>query len=263
LFTVAMTHVVPLHVASDEQSVATLQSNWHEALQPTCIPFWLPRSHCSPVSIVPLPQSAPTQTPFWQVLFVPQLVPFASGVPAAHFWPVWPLTITELHDSTPLHGFMSSHEFGFVVHENLQVGSQPEPTVFMPAPKSQSSPGSTIPLPHIPDPHTPFEQTMLVPHVVPFALFDPAVHVCIVSLHVPLFTHAFVDAQLRMVSVLTHENLHVLSQPSPFVELPSSHSSGASTIPSPHDPATQLPITQTLPCPHEAPFISGVPGAHL
>ena len=81
-------------------------------------------------------------------------------------------------------------------------------------------------------------------HGVPFATFPPAVHVWLAP-QVPLLTHGFVDEQLRVVSVDRQLNLQSLSQPvpGPFA-LPLSHSSCASTTPSPQVGATQLSFTQ-------------------
>jgi hypothetical protein len=76
-------------------------------------------------------------------------------------------------------------------------------------------------------------------------------------------THALVDLQSRVGSVLTQLNLQSLSQPSPLIELPSSHSSPGSTTPSPHAGAEQLPLTQYFMGAHIAPLPSGVPGVHV
>ncbi len=87
---------------------------------------------------------------------------------------------------------------------------------------------------------------------------------CVPSLHVVGVSHGVCSAvQSRVESVETHENLQLLSQPSPFTRLPSSHSSGATVMPSPHDDRVQSPLLQTLPVPHGVPSVRFVPGTHV
>src|SRR5262245_25165872 len=75
--------------------------------------------------------------------------------------------------------------------------------------------------------------------------------------------HASAGVQLRAGSDDLQLNLQLLSQPSPSVALPSSHSSGAVTIPSPHFDATHWPARQSIPLPHASPSESGVPAWHV
>ena len=58
---------------------------------------------------------------------IPHAIPFIAFIPAMHFCPAFPFTITETHASTPLHGFMSGQLSGIFRHENLQFASQPVP----------------------------------------------------------------------------------------------------------------------------------------
>ena len=59
------------------------------------------------------------------------------------------------HDSLPLHGSMSSHEFGLIEHENKQLFSHPVPGPLFALPKSHCSPASVAALPHTPLVHAP------------------------------------------------------------------------------------------------------------
>src|SRR5262249_41976906 len=129
--TVPVTHV-PLATQglAEVQLALVWQSNWQVAEQPCPVPFWAPRSHCSPASTTPLPHTAAgvLHTPLLHTLPPPQEVPSASGVPAAHFWPGVPVgPVTVLQVSAPLHGLPSSQVLGAFVHEKVQLGSQPEP----------------------------------------------------------------------------------------------------------------------------------------
>src|SRR5207245_1725104 len=141
---------------------------------------------------------------------------------------------------------------------------------------SQSSFGpSTTPSPHdgatqTPPLHTlPAAASLAIPaslpgpQLVPSPTGVPAVQTCVVSLHVPCPAHGSLGAQSRVGSAVTHEYLHVVSQPSPLVALPSSHSSGAVTIPSPHVDVVHVPPLHTCPAPHDCPSPSGVPALHV
>src|SRR5262249_49491963 len=149
-----------------------------------------------------------------------------------HFCPVCPLTMTVLHASTPLQSLASRHESGASVQENVQLVSQPVFGPF-PAPKSQASPISVMPLPQtaLGALHTPFWQTKPPPHGTPSGVGSArgahtcwAVHVCT--------SHAGGAAQ--SIAGITQENKQVLSHPSPFMMFPSSHCSPGSTTLSPH-----------------------------
>src|SRR3569623_1961472 len=156
-----------------------------------------------------------------QMCAVPQFVPFASAVPAAHFWPVWPLTVTLAHVSAPLHGFVSAHCVSDV-HENVQFDSQPVPGPLFAVPKSHCSLPSTMPLPQL----APLVLQMpVVPQIVLSGSQVPAEHSCVVSLHVPCPAQISVGVQSRVESVDTQLNAQSLLQPSPSVEFASSHSS--------------------------------------
>src|SRR3569623_3140755 len=103
-----------------------------------------------------------------QMCAAPQFVPLASAVPAAHFWPVWPLTVTLAHGAAPLHGVVSAHCVSDV-HENVQFDSQPVPGPLFAVPKSHCSLPSTMPLPQLAPLvwHVPAESMQHVPHAVP------------------------------------------------------------------------------------------------
>src|SRR6185437_2913155 len=170
--------------------------------------------------------------------------------------------VTGSQVSWPLHGLPSSQLFGDVVQEKVQSGWQPDPATLFPVPKSHASGGVTNPSPHVAAVHAPPTQIWPVPHAVPSLTGVPAEQVCVASSHVPPVTQASVVAQSRVGSLDTQLNLQSASHPSPLVELPSSHSSGASTTPSPHAGATQFMPTQNKPAPHDAPSASGLPGMH-
>lgn len=57
----------------------------------------------------------------------------------------------------------------------------------------------------------------------------------------------FAGGQSRVGSVLTQLNLQSVSQPSPFTELPSSHSSPGSTTPSPPPASSPELVTAVAP----------------
>src|SRR3569833_4330600 len=90
------------------------------------------------------------------------------------------VAVTGSQVSMPLHALPSSHAAAFA-HENLQMSfSQP---VFGPlsAPKSQSSPGSTMPLPHtaVGAMHAPSLHTRFAPQLLPFCVASgTAWHTC-------------------------------------------------------------------------------------
>src|SRR5947208_1837781 len=101
------------------------------------------------------------QPPFRQILPVAQATPSAFGAPAAHFFPP-PVTATQV--SSPSHGSPSA-QLALVTQENVQLVSQP---VFGPfcAPRSHSSPVSTVPSPHTPEVHAPLRQVAEPPPVL-------------------------------------------------------------------------------------------------
>src|SRR5262249_37946914 len=88
------------------------------------------------------------------------------GVPAAQAWPVCPPTVTIPQTSVPLQAFASGQVSGAVVHENLQLASQPVLGPLL-APKSQSSPSSFMPLPHVAAAQLPFTHVEFGPHCMP------------------------------------------------------------------------------------------------
>src|SRR4051812_28496604 len=162
---------LPLHgLPSLHELGLRVQENLQFASQPVPAPFCMPKSHCSLAlaSTTPSPQAVALHAPPMQMRPLPQLVPLASGTPAVHFCPAWPLTMTALHASTPLHAFPSLHEFGLAMQENLQLASQPVPAPFC-MPKSQSSPTSLAPLPQMAfwPTHAPALQTRFTPHICP------------------------------------------------------------------------------------------------
>ena len=69
--------------------------------------------------------------------------------------------------------------------------------------------------------------------MVPSPSGVPGAHTCVVSSHVPCPAQASVGVQLRAGSDDLQLKVQSLLQPSPSVALPSSHSSGAVTMPSP------------------------------
>src|SRR5258706_15239339 len=88
-----------------------------------------------------------------------------------------------------------------------------------------------MPLPHTACVHTPVLQYLPAPQVVLSPTLVIGTHVCVEALH-ELVWHGLAGTQLRAGSPVAHENLQ-LSQPSPFVMLPSSHSSLGSVWRSP------------------------------
>jgi hypothetical protein len=110
-------------------------------------------------------------TELLHTLLGPQLVPFAAAEPFIHTCPPLFPTMFGVHVSMPLQTRPSSHEFGLIVHENLQFDSQPVPAPLL-VPKSQSSPNSTMLSPHtaIADKHAPFWHSMFAPHDIAFCV---------------------------------------------------------------------------------------------
>ena len=89
---------------------------------------------------MPFPQLGLVHAPPLQIWPLPQEVPASSGAPRSHFWPVAPFgPFTGVQVAAPLQGSVLLQLSGFVVHENMQVGSQPEPGRFWPDPKSHCS----------------------------------------------------------------------------------------------------------------------------
>jgi hypothetical protein len=119
-FTVLAAHTCGLTLhgsALGHEFGAMVHENVQSLSQPVPGPLPLPKSHCSPLLTVPLPQSGVVQTPFWHVPLFGHGVPFAGGVPRTHFWPECPLTTTVVHVFVPAHRSCVTHEFGPVVHE--------------------------------------------------------------------------------------------------------------------------------------------------
>jgi hypothetical protein len=85
------------------------------------------------------------------------------------------------------------------------------------------------------------------------------------SLHVPLPAHGSAGAQSRVGSVDTQTKVHVLVQPSPAVPflLPSSHSSGEVTMPSPQTPGLHDMLRQIIPVPQIVPASGAGPTKHV
>ncbi len=135
-----------------------------------------------------------------------------------------------------------------------QVESQPSRLVRLPS-SHCSAPART------PSPQTIFwqveywppRQTLPPPQAVPSArgLRDP--QRCVESLQVEAPWQGSVGAQLRVESVERQTNLHDALQPAVPSFLPSSHSSGAVTMPSPQTGAWQAPSRQIFPPPQSAP----------
>jgi hypothetical protein len=138
--------------------------------------------------------------------------------------------------------FESTQESGILVHENLHVVSQP---VFapLPAPKSQSSPLSVMPLPHTDagGRQAPFWQTLPPPHPLPFWVGSAATAHWCAMLHEATW-HA--GAAGQSVAGVTHEKVQSPSQPSPSMRLPSSQVSPGSTSPFGHTGVVHTPILQ-------------------
>src|ERR1700733_6459387 len=119
---------------------------------------------------------------------------------------------------------MSTHAAP-LAQENLQLYSQPVPGPFF-APKSQSSPPSFTPLPHVAPGamHAPLLQTRPVAHACPF--FDGSAAAwqrCVAEQLVVLHATA-----AQSVAAFAQLNVQSLSQPFPGpLAIPLSHCSGA------------------------------------
>jgi len=241
---------VPLHgLPSVHESGRIVHENWQFASQPVPAPLPLPKSHCSPVSVVPLPHTAvgATHAPLLQTRFVPQDMPFFDV--SATF----SQACVALHAGI-WHAGAATQSVDAVTHSNVQSALQPLPVVPFEVPRSQVSPGSTMPLPHIAVVHVPVLQYLPVPHDVLSASGVPAAQTCVVSLHVPWPLHGSVGVQLRAVSVETHEYLQLFSQPSPGNEFASSHSSLGDVVNmSPHTASVQAPLRHSFASPHVVP----------
>ncbi len=267
----ALQRAEPGHESGD-----VVHENVQSGLQPEpATLFAVPQSHCSPVSILPLPQLAVWHTPFMHLPPFMQAVPLAGGVPVSHFWPGEPLMVMAVHVLVPAQRSAVVQELGESVHENVQLASHPVPGP-LPAPKSHCSPDSTIPSPHWAETHTPPLHTLpaaasatppstLPPHMVPLASGVPAAQVCVVSLHVPWPAHGSLGAQFLVGSVDTQTKVQVALHPSPDVPflLPSSHSSGEVTKPSPQTAGLHVMLRQIMPVPHEVPSAGGAPVMHV
>src|SRR6185312_5305674 len=104
-------YVVSLHVPCPAQLSAGVQSrgasvdtqlNVQSLLQPS--PFAVFASSHSSVPVTkPSPHTPSVHCAFTQTLFVPQLAPLSSGVPAAQACPVLPLCVTLAQVSMPSH----------------------------------------------------------------------------------------------------------------------------------------------------------------
>src|SRR5207244_2186286 len=131
----------------------------------------------------------------------------------------------------------------------------------LPVPKSQSSPVSRVPLPHtaLGATHAPFLHTRLVPQLCPFFVRSALVWQVCVALHAAILQSAGAG---QSATGSAHERWQLFSQPAPATWLPSSHSSGAATTPSPHTASLQIPLRQILLAPHDAWSASGVPFTH-
>src|SRR5262249_14904404 len=189
-------------------------------------------------------------------------VPSASGVAVEH------VRVVSSHALVPWHG-SESVQFRVASLEtqlNLQSLSQPSPATRLPS--SHSSPASSALLPQPRLVHTPPWQTRSgcvgVPQETPSGTGVPGRHVLVLSSHTAPNAQGF--AQLRVGSVDTHVFWQFVSQPSPAVRLPSSHSSGGLTNrPSPQTigVSTHAPSMQLLFWPHAVPFGTGVPGPQV
>src|SRR5580700_10386444 len=139
----------------------------------------------------------------------------ARTVPAVHFCPLSPAAVpegpatTEQTSGAAAHGSAPGHEFGDVVHENVQSGLQPEPAMLFAVPQSHCSPGSTVPFPHSAVTQMSFWHVPLFGHAVPFASGAPSSHFCpgeppiVKAVHVLVPPHG--SCVTQELGVRTHE----------------------------------------------------------
>ena len=130
-----------------------VHENWQLVVQPVFAPLPVPKSHCSPVSLTPLPHTAvgAVHAPLLQTRFVPHDMPFfAVSATAAHACDVSQTSFWQA-------GAVGQSVAG-VTHSNVQFALQPLPIVPFDVPRSHCSLGSTMPLPHIGCVHVPFLQ---------------------------------------------------------------------------------------------------------
>src|SRR5579871_1212145 len=136
-----------------QESGMMMQENWQLDSQPLPGPFKFPKSHCSPCSTMPLPQTAfcAMHAPFLQTRLFPHDLPFCvPSAIAAHWW-----VLLQLHVSQA--GGACLQSVIGLTQEKVQLSSQPAPGPFM-LPLSHCSPGSITPLPQTGTVQTPILQ---------------------------------------------------------------------------------------------------------
>src|SRR4051812_14394729 len=121
---------------------------------------------------------------------------------------------------------------------------------------SHCSPVSTVPLPHRFGTHAALRQTFPVSQEVPLASGVRVEQVCAASSQIDPPWQGSAGAQLRLASVETQLKWQVELQPCVPSLTPSSHSSGAVTMPSPQTGAWHAPSRQIFASPHDAPAAS-------
>lgn len=164
---------------------------------------------------------------------------FACWVAAVQACPMWPFTVFVVHAEVPAQTSPVAHvSSGVFLHENVQVDSHPVPGPLA-LPKSQSSPGSTMPSPQAATVHVMLSQYFPLPQSSPSPSGVGAVHACVSR------SHKLVPAQESPGDA--HGVVHHL-----FEQTPLSH-----RLPSPHgvlsgngSPGTQRCVSSThVPCP--------------
>src|SRR5205807_1707988 len=152
-------------------------------------------------STQPSPHTEVRQWPSTHTPLAPQAEQAAGGALTTQRWP-WPVpaaTVVAVQVFVPRQKSTAGHESGAVGQLNLQLVSQPVPGPLA-APKSQSSPGSMTPLPHVAAAGTqaPLRQWPPPAQAVPSASGVPGAQTCVAPLHVPCPLHESAGVQLRV-----------------------------------------------------------------